>query len=58
MNASVDQKELLVARNQRGYQEICSGLYQVLTEQSPTSKETRRTTSTQNITRTIAGNQY
>ena len=39
------QMELVVARVKGRYQEICSGMLQISTEQSPTSEEIGRTTS-------------
>jgi len=45
-NDGIGQKELLVARTQRRHQKICSRMFQVSTEQSPTLEEIRRVTST------------
>jgi len=50
--------ELLVARVKGRCQEICLGMFQVLTEQSPTSEEIRRITPTGKTSRTMARNQH
>ena len=52
------QKKLLVARTQRKHQEICAGLYKMSTEQGSASMETRKTSSIEDTTRTMVGNQY
>ena len=41
-----------------GCQKICTGLFQVLTEQSSTPKEGQRTIPIGNTPRTVAGNQH
>ena len=51
-NAWVNQKKLLVARNQRRYQEIYSKIYEMPTKQSSTYEESRRTLSIRNTRRT------
>ena len=38
-DAQVNQKELLVARDKRRYQEICSRIYEMLAKQSSAYKE-------------------
>jgi len=48
--------ELLVARVKGKCQEICSGMLQMSTEQSPILEEIRRTTLIGNISRTITRN--
>ena len=57
-DTGINQMKLLVARNQRRCQKICSRMYKMSTKQSPTYKESGRTTSTWNTTRTIARDQY
>ena len=57
-NVGIDQEKLLVARNQRRCQEIHSRMFQMLTEQSTTSKESGRITPIGNTTRTLAENQH
>ena len=47
-----------MARTQRRHQKICAGLYKMLIEQSPTSTKTRRTSLTEDTTKTMAGDQY
>jgi len=47
-----------VARTKRGYQEIYTRMFQMLAEQSSTSKEGRRITSIGYTSRTMARNQY
>jgi len=48
--------ESLVARIKGRCQEICSGMLQMSTEQSPTSEEIGRIIPTENISRTMARN--
>ena len=55
-NTWVHQEELLVARDKRQYQEIYLRIYQVLTKQSTTHEESRRTSSIGNTGRIMAGN--
>jgi len=55
-NTRIDQEELLVARAKRTCQEICTRLFQMLTKQSPTSKEIGRATLIGNISKTMARN--
>jgi len=50
--------KLLVARAKKRYQEICSGMLQMSTEQSSTSEEIGRTISTGNTLRTMVRNQH
>jgi len=50
--------ESLVARVKERCQEICSGMLQMSTEQSPTSEEIGRIIPTENTSRTMARNQY
>ena len=57
-NVGTNQEKLLVARNQRRCQEICLRMYQMLTEQSSISEESRGVTFTQDTIRTMARNQY
>jgi len=45
-----------VARNKEQYQEVCSRIYQVSTEQSTTHEKDRRTLFIGKTERTIAGN--
>ena len=52
-NAQVNQEELLVARNKEWHQEIYT---EMLIEQSKVHKESRRTLSTWNTSRTIVEN--
>ena len=44
-NAQIDQNKLLVARNQREYQEVCLKIHEILAEQGIIYKESWRTSS-------------
>jgi len=55
-NAQVSQKKLLVAKNIEQYQEVCLEIPKMLTEQSITHEEGRRTSSTRSTSRIIARN--
>ena len=50
--------ELLVARTQRRYKEICLRIFQMSTEQDPTSKETWGAISIGNTTEAMARDQH
>jgi len=56
MNAWINQEKLLVAKDKKQYQEICTRLYWVLIEQSETHEESRKTLFMRNTGRTMAGN--
>jgi len=56
MNTGIDQEELLVARAKKRHQEIYTRLFQILTKQSPASKEIKRVTPIGNISKIIARN--
>jgi len=51
----INQEELLVARNQEQYEELCSRILQMLTKQDATYEEGRRITSIENARRTMTG---
>ena len=57
-DVGIDQIELLVARNQGRHKEICSGMPQILAEQSATLKKSRRITPIGDTIRTLARNQH
>ena len=57
-NAWVNQKKLLVARNQEWYKGICLRICQMPTKQSIAYEESRRTSPIKNTRRTLARNQY
>ena len=57
-DARIDQIELLVARIKRRHQEICTRMFQMLTEQSSELEEVRRVISIGHSTGTIARDQY
>ena len=56
MNAWINQEKLLVAKDKKQYQEICTRMYQVLIEQSETHEESRKILFIRNTGRTMAGN--
>ena len=53
-NAQVNQEKLLVARDKKWYQEICSKIYKMPTKQSVTYKESWRTLFIGNNGRTMS----
>jgi len=55
-NVWINQKELLVAKNQEWYQEICLRMHQMLAEQSIAYEKSRRTSSTRNTRRILVEN--
>ena len=56
MNAWINQEKLLVAKDKKQYQEICTRMYQVLIEQNETHEESRKILFIRNTGRTMAGN--
>lgn len=51
-------KKLLVAKNMKLYQEVYSEMLKMPTKQSTAHEESRRTSPTENTSRTMVGNQY